>query len=151
MISTVQWLIYELTFYLWRTMFIKEKKIIFLHLEGHWRKEQDPEPLVKGIDPWIRICIKMSRIRNTGDPLAEDCSKMGVLQGFPIKRESHRGSYIRRMTLLEPSVSPALGPGRPSCWMPSVPPPGPPTSTVSWIIRLRGFQAGYNIFFILKG
>ena len=37
---------------------------------------------------------------------------------------------------------PPLGPGRPSCCIPSVPPPGPPTSTVSWIIRLRGFQAG---------
>ncbi len=34
--------------------------------EGHWRKEQDPEPdpLVKGTDPRIRIRTKMSRIRN---------------------------------------------------------------------------------------
>jgi hypothetical protein len=44
------------------------KKIIFWwHLQGHWRKEQDPEPdpLVKDTDPRIRIRIQMSRIRNT--------------------------------------------------------------------------------------
>jgi hypothetical protein len=31
-------------------------------------KEQDPEPdsFVRGTDPRIRICSKMSRIRNTG-------------------------------------------------------------------------------------
>ncbi len=35
--------------------------------EGHWRKEKDPnpDPLVKGTDPRIRIPTKMSRIRNT--------------------------------------------------------------------------------------
>ncbi len=39
-------------------------------IEGHWRKEQDPEPdpdpLFRGRDPRIRIHTKMSRIRNTG-------------------------------------------------------------------------------------
>ncbi len=37
---------------------LREKKIIFCwHLEGHWRKEQDPDPhqLVEGTDPRIRI------------------------------------------------------------------------------------------------
>ncbi len=49
------------------------KTIIFgWHLEGRWRKEQDPDsdrdPLVKDTDPRIRIRIrtKISRIRNTG-------------------------------------------------------------------------------------
>ncbi len=35
-------------------------------LKGHWRKEPDPDPLVQGADPQIRILTKMSRIRNTG-------------------------------------------------------------------------------------
>jgi hypothetical protein len=46
-----------------------QNKIFCLHFEGHWRKEQDldPEPLVSGTGPRIRICTtKMSRIRNTG-------------------------------------------------------------------------------------
>jgi hypothetical protein len=56
-------------------MYLKSnlQKKIEGHLEGHWRKEQDPTPdpepypLVRGTDPriWIRIRIKMSRIRNT--------------------------------------------------------------------------------------
>ncbi len=33
--------------------------------EGQWRKYQDPDPLVRGTDPLIRIRTKMSRIRNT--------------------------------------------------------------------------------------
>ncbi len=48
------------------------KNCIFCwHLEGHWWKEQDPEPdphpdpLVKGADPTIRIRTKMSQIWNT--------------------------------------------------------------------------------------
>ncbi len=43
----------------------KEKNLeyFFCHLEGHWQKQQDP--LVRGTDPRIRICTKMSRIRNT--------------------------------------------------------------------------------------
>jgi hypothetical protein len=28
-----------------------EKLFFCWHLEGHWRKEQDPDPLVKGTDP----------------------------------------------------------------------------------------------------
>ncbi len=43
----------------------KQKKYFCLRLEGHWRKEQDPYPLVRGTDPQIRIRTKMSRIRNT--------------------------------------------------------------------------------------
>ncbi len=50
------------------------KKLVFCwHLEGQWRKkqdpDQDPDPLVRGMDPRIRIRIrihpKMSWIRNT--------------------------------------------------------------------------------------
>ncbi len=45
------------------------KKLVFCwHLEGQWRKYQDPDPdpLVRGMDPRIRIHPKMSWIRNTG-------------------------------------------------------------------------------------
>jgi hypothetical protein len=43
------------------------KKLVFWwHLEGPWRKYQDPDPLVRGMDPRIRIHPKMSWIRNTG-------------------------------------------------------------------------------------
>jgi hypothetical protein len=48
---------------------VKSKKKIFsCHLEGHWRKYQDPEPdpLVRGMDMRIWIHTNMSRIRNTG-------------------------------------------------------------------------------------
>ncbi len=44
------------------------KNIIFCwRLQGPWRKEQDPklDPDVRGTDPRIRICTKMSRIRTT--------------------------------------------------------------------------------------
>ncbi len=42
------------------------KKLVFCwHLEGQWRKQQDPDPLVRGMDPRIRIHTKMSWIRNT--------------------------------------------------------------------------------------
>ncbi len=42
------------------------KKIVFCwHLEGQWRKKQDPDPLVRGMDPRIRIHSEMSWIRNT--------------------------------------------------------------------------------------
>ncbi len=40
------------------------KKIVCWPLEGHWRKEQNPDPLARGTDPRIRT--NMSRIRNTG-------------------------------------------------------------------------------------
>jgi hypothetical protein len=46
-----------------------KKKILFWRPEGHWQKEQDPDPkpdpLVKHTGPRIRIRTKMSRIRNT--------------------------------------------------------------------------------------
>ncbi len=32
----------------------------------HWWKEQDPDPLVSGTHPWIRIRTNMTRIHNTG-------------------------------------------------------------------------------------
>ncbi len=42
---------------------------MYCHLEGHWQKEQDPDPEVSGRDPrdpdWIRIRTIMSRIHNT--------------------------------------------------------------------------------------
>ncbi len=41
---------------------LKNFENFFWHLEGLWRKEQDP--LVKGMNPRIRIRTKMSRIRN---------------------------------------------------------------------------------------
>ncbi len=34
-------------------------------LEGQLRKQQDPNPLVRGMDPRIRIRTKMSWIRNS--------------------------------------------------------------------------------------
>jgi hypothetical protein len=34
-------------------------------LEGHLRKEQDPDPSARDTDPRIQIRTKMSRIRNT--------------------------------------------------------------------------------------
>ncbi len=49
-----------------------EKRNLFSywHFESHVRKERDPDPesdlLFSGSDPWIRILIKTSRIRNTG-------------------------------------------------------------------------------------
>ncbi len=43
------------------------KKILFCcHFEGFWLKYQDPDPLVRGTEPRIRIRTKISRIRNTG-------------------------------------------------------------------------------------
>ncbi len=42
-----------------------KQKLFFVSPEGHWRKELDPDPLVRGTDPRIRILPKMSRIRNT--------------------------------------------------------------------------------------
>jgi hypothetical protein len=39
-------------------------KLVFSwHLEGQWRKLQDPDPLVRGMDPRILIHTKMSWIR----------------------------------------------------------------------------------------
>jgi hypothetical protein len=34
-------------------------------LQSHWRKEQDPDPLIRGTDSLIRIRTKMSWIRKT--------------------------------------------------------------------------------------
>ncbi len=45
------------------------KNLVFCwRLEGQWRKQQDPDPdpLVRGMDPRVRIHTKMSWIRNTG-------------------------------------------------------------------------------------
>jgi hypothetical protein len=40
-----------------------EKIIFSCHPEGHCRKQQDPDPLVKGgTDPRISISTKMSRV-----------------------------------------------------------------------------------------
>ncbi len=33
--------------------------------------ESDPDPLVKGMDPWIRIRTKMSRIPNTDSGIGQ--------------------------------------------------------------------------------
>ncbi len=46
----------------------KQKNNYFLlawHLKGQGRKLQDPDPLVRGMDPRIRIRRKMRWIRNT--------------------------------------------------------------------------------------
>jgi hypothetical protein len=44
---------------------VPSKIIFYWHLEGHWRKESDPDPKVSGPNPRIRIRAKMSRIHNT--------------------------------------------------------------------------------------
>ncbi len=41
------------------------RKFLGGHLEGHWRKEQDPDLYIRGTDLRIRIRAKISRIRNT--------------------------------------------------------------------------------------
>ncbi len=57
---------------------LREKKMFFCgRLEGYWRKEQDPDPLVKGTEPRIRILIKMSLIRNTEQTKADFEWKQG--------------------------------------------------------------------------
>ncbi len=43
---------------------LRKKIICCRYLEGHWRKEQDPDPLVRSTDPRIRIHTKMAQ--NTG-------------------------------------------------------------------------------------
>jgi hypothetical protein len=50
----------------------KQKLFFCWHLEGQGRKKQDPDPLVRGMDPRIRIHSKMSWIRNTGVPQAPE-------------------------------------------------------------------------------
>jgi hypothetical protein len=51
---------------------VKSKKTLEKNIFcwSHWWKEKDPEPepdpLVRGTDPWIRFPTKMSQIRNTG-------------------------------------------------------------------------------------
>jgi hypothetical protein len=47
-----------------KTIKNKKKKILCI-LKVTEDFGTDPDPLVKGRDPRIRICIKMSRIRNT--------------------------------------------------------------------------------------
>ncbi len=57
--------------YLWASYEKKMYKKICLHPETQWRKESDPDPetdpdpLVRGTDPGIRIRTKLSRIPNT--------------------------------------------------------------------------------------
>ncbi len=43
-------------------------KLVYCRFEGQLGKKQDPgpDPLVRDMDPRIRIHTKMSRIRNTG-------------------------------------------------------------------------------------
>ncbi len=41
------------------------KNFFFWRLESQWRKKQDPDPLVRGMDLRIRIYTKISWIRNT--------------------------------------------------------------------------------------
>ncbi len=57
-------------------------------LEGHWQNEQNPDPLVRGTDPRIRIHTKMSRIRNTAF-LYLDCRSAGDpdshVLGLPVR------------------------------------------------------------------
>ncbi len=56
---------------LWASKKRKYEKTYFLHPFIQWRKksdpefDQDPDPLVRGKDPGIRIRTKMSRIPNT--------------------------------------------------------------------------------------
>ncbi len=38
-----------------------EKIIFCLRLKGNWRKDQAPDPFIRGTEQWIRICTKMSR------------------------------------------------------------------------------------------
>ncbi len=103
LISTVLWLLYEFS------SLKNDKKVptvpsksiqnIFCwHLEGHWRKEQDqhpdPDMLVKGTDPRIRVRIrirtKISRIRNT-----VCCKIFELVSGFNryAKLRSHEATF----------------------------------------------------------
>jgi hypothetical protein len=54
-----------------------EEKISFLHPWSHWREESDPDPLVRGMNPRIRIWIrtKMSRIPNTASKYSRRMTK----------------------------------------------------------------------------
>jgi hypothetical protein len=65
-----------------------KKKIIFCwRLEGHWRKQQNPDPdpdrdpLVRDMDPWIRIRTKIhgSAILVLDDLLAPESGLSRVL------------------------------------------------------------------------
>ncbi len=51
----------------WCKCSFKKYQIFSCYLEGRWRKQQDPDPetLVRGMGPRIRIRTKMSRIPNT--------------------------------------------------------------------------------------
>ncbi len=54
------------------------------HLEGQWRKKQDPDPLVRGMDPRIRIHSIMSWIRKTATNIYDE---------FPVYRAVPRKLY----------------------------------------------------------
>jgi hypothetical protein len=77
---------------LWVSLRIKIRKILkinhffaFLQPKSHLRKDrepnpdQDPDPVVRGMDPLIRIQIhtKMSWIRNTGIFIPFSCGRIG--------------------------------------------------------------------------
>ncbi len=73
-------------------------------LEGYWRKQQDPEPdpnpIVRGTDPRIRIRTKMSRTRNTAvftvQSLARGVVAIGILkQCGHLNRNNGRDPWIR--------------------------------------------------------
>jgi hypothetical protein len=51
--------------YLWVSYEKKNVKIFCFILKINEKKESDPDPLVRGADPGIRIRTKMSRIPNT--------------------------------------------------------------------------------------
>ncbi len=65
----------------------RKKFICYLHLEGHWRKEQDryldPDPLVRGTDPIIRIRIRTKSVTDL-----EHCFRLICIWKAP--RTRHR-------------------------------------------------------------
>ncbi len=70
----------------------------FWRLEGQWRKKQDPDPLVRGMAPRIRIHTKMSWIHNTGSYLpvvVPGTSSVPV----PVSWLSDLGSAINRTSI----------------------------------------------------
>jgi hypothetical protein len=65
-------------------------------LEGQWRKQQDPDPLVRGMYPRIRIHTKMSWIRNTAANSDKDPDPLwsGSLDPDPVRIEFKSGIWI---------------------------------------------------------
>ncbi len=82
-----------------------QQKIYFCwRLESHLRKEQDPDLLIKGIDPRIRIRTKMSQTRNIGRyyyyyyyySIRNQILKSTSAPGFEIPRAVHFYSMDRK-------------------------------------------------------